>query len=86
MKKEEAEVYFTCPCCRSRVKATAKACPHCGSDSKTGWSEGAEFSDLDLPDYDEIVENETGKVKKKNPFAIAIAFIVVAAFAAAMIL
>ena len=66
-------------------------CPHCGSDADTGWKEGAEFTDLETPDYDEIAENEFGtdeygnKKKKANPFAIAAAVIVALAFIAAMI-
>ncbi|MBO7132033.1 zinc ribbon domain-containing protein, partial [Candidatus Saccharibacteria bacterium] len=47
-----------CPHCHSEIKDNATFCPHCGSDKNTGWSEGAEFTDLETPDYDEIVENE----------------------------
>ena len=28
----------------------AIACPHCGADDETGWSEDAEYDDVDLPD------------------------------------
>ena len=49
-----------CPHCGAELKKGATFCPHCGSDKNTGWKEGAEYSDLDLPDYDEIVENEFG--------------------------
>lgn len=84
MKNEDAT--FICPHCGAPVKSTAKSCPHCGSDSKTGWSDGAEFSDLDLPDYDEIIQNEMGNPKKGNPFVIIAALIAVAAFAATLIL
>lgn len=76
---------FVCPHCGAKVKSTAKSCPHCGSDANTGWSEGAEFSDLDLPDYEEILENET-KRKKQNPLIVVAAIIIIAAFAATMIL
>ena len=92
-------VYFPlptmiCPHCGAELKQGATFCPHCGSDKNTGWKEGAEYSDLDLPDYDEIVENEFGddpnspyaKKKNANPFGIIVVTIVVIAFVAAMIL
>jgi len=84
-------VYFPlptmiCPHCGAELKQGATFCPHCGSDKNTGWKEGAEYSDLDLPDYDEIVENEFGEKKKKaSPLAIAAAIIVALAFIATMI-
>ena len=53
-----------CPNCGARVPARAKACPECGSDEHTGWSEEAYASNLDLPeekfDYDDFVEREFG--------------------------
>ena len=81
-----------CPHCGAELKAGAKFCPHCGSDETTGWADGAEFADEELPDYDEIVENEFGvdrngkKVRKQSPLAIAAAVIVALAFVAAMVL
>ncbi len=43
----------------------ARACPECGSDEQTGWSEEARTSELGLPeeefDYDEFVRQEFGK-------------------------
>ena len=81
-----------CPHCHSPLKENATFCPHCGSDKDTGWSEGAEFTDLETPDYDEIVENEFGtdefgnKKKKTNPIAIVAAIIVALAIIAAMVL
>ncbi len=83
-----------CPHCGAELKKGATFCPHCGSDKNTGWKEGAEYSDLDLPDYDEIIENEFGddpsspygKKKTAKPFGIIVATIIVIAFVAAMIL
>ncbi|WP_407449997.1 zinc-ribbon domain-containing protein, partial [Fibrobacter sp.] len=80
-----------CPHCHSELKDNATFCPHCGSDADTGWKDGAEFTDLETPDYDEILENEFGtdeygnKKKKANPLAIAAAVIVALAFVAAML-
>lgn len=75
-----------CPHCHSPIKENATFCPHCGSDKETGWSEGSEFSDLETPDYEEIVDNEFGSKKKANPLAIVAAIIVTLAFIAAMVL
>ena len=40
----------------------AKACPECGADETTGWSEEARASGLDLPedqfDYDDFLKRE----------------------------
>jgi len=59
-----------CPNCGAQVPPKAKACPECGSDEQTGWSEAAQSSGLDLPDdtfnYDEFVEKEFGG-KKSSP-------------------
>jgi hypothetical protein len=44
--------YFICPHCEAKVPPGASACPHCGSDEKTGWSEEADYAHL-LPDNDE---------------------------------
>jgi hypothetical protein len=47
------------------VPAEARACPECGSDETTGWSEEAPASGLDLPDetfdYDRFVKEEFGR-------------------------
>jgi hypothetical protein len=57
-----------CPICGAEVPPNAKACPKCGADEKTGWSEDAETSGLDLPDedfdYEEFVKHEFGGGKK----------------------
>jgi hypothetical protein len=56
-----------CPNCGAEVPARAKACPACGADEATGWSEDVYASGLDLPDenfnYDEFVDREFGHKK-----------------------
>ena len=51
-----------CPNCGAEVPPQAKACPECGSDERTGWSENAQTDGLGLPDeifnYDEFVKRE----------------------------
>ena len=58
----------TCPNCGAEVPLNAKACPECGSDDKTGWSDEAHASSLDLPeekfDYDDYVARE---FRSKSP-------------------
>lgn len=53
-----------CPNCGAEVPPNAKACPACGSDEQTGWSESAQAQGLDLPDqefdYHDFVEREFG--------------------------
>ena len=44
------ERYFTCPHCGTLVPADALACPECGSDNETGWSDDATYDDLFLYD------------------------------------
>ena len=50
------------------MPAKARACPECGADEKTGWSERAAAQRLGLPDdefdYDEFVEEEFGNRKQ----------------------
>ena len=57
-----------CPNCGAEVPGNAKACPECGSDEQTGWSEEAHADGLGLPDeefdYGDFVKREFGT---KNP-------------------
>ena len=41
------------------MSAGAKACPHCGSDENTGWSENAYLSGLGVDPYDDDDYQET---------------------------
>ena len=56
-----------CPHCGAKVPSNAKACPECGSDEETGWSEKARYDALDLPDedfdYAEFTQREFGGAK-----------------------
>ncbi|HEX5400555.1 MAG TPA: zinc-ribbon domain-containing protein [Verrucomicrobiae bacterium] len=58
-----------CPNCGAEVPPNARACPECGSDETTGWSETAYTSSLGLPDeefdYDEFVKEEFGAGRAK---------------------
>ena len=54
-----------CPECGAIVPRKARACPDCGADEQTGWSERAQAQRLGLPDddfnYDEFVKEEFGE-------------------------
>ena len=56
---------MVCPNCGAEVPANARACPECGSDEQTGWSDDAASGGIDLPgepfDYDDFVKREFGK-------------------------
>lgn len=83
-----------CPHCGVELKDDATSCRHCGSDKNTGWKDGAEFADEELPDYDEILENEFGEDSQGNKkryggmgiVGTIAAIIVALAFMAAMVL
>lgn len=77
-----------CPNCGAEVPPKAKACPECGSDEQTGWSEEALTGGLGLPDedfnHDKFVEKEFG-TEKSSPSGLPwiwwlIAVLVLAAF------
>ncbi len=58
-----------CPICGAEVPSKAKACPQCGADEETGWSERARAQELGLPDddfnYDQFMKEEFGQPKGK---------------------
>jgi hypothetical protein len=50
-----------CPYCGETIKRSARACPHCGSDEQTGWSDSSYLDGIDLGDevdYEELRRNE----------------------------
>ena len=54
-----------CPHCGAVLPPRARACPECGSDESTGWSDRAAGDRLGLPDeefdYDQFVREEFGE-------------------------
>ncbi len=82
-----------CPNCGAEVPPKAKACPECGADEHTGWSDAARTAGLDLPDqnfdYDDFVKREFAKEgplpRGVHWFWWVIAFVVVAAFLALLL-
>lgn len=60
-----------CPNCGAEVPPKARACPECGADEQTGWSEKAAAQRLGLPDdefdHKEFVQEEFGQGKRNTP-------------------
>ncbi|MGC8742532.1 MAG: zinc ribbon domain-containing protein [Verrucomicrobiia bacterium] len=79
-----------CPNCGAYVPEDALACPECGSDYETGWSERAYSQRLDLPDdefdYDEFVREEFGGTKNRRFRKYGAFWIIVAIIIAILIL
>ena len=61
-----------CPVCGAVVPEKAKACPECGSDEDTGWSDEGRADSLGLPsdefDYNDYVKREFEGEKPKRKF------------------
>lgn len=45
---------FICPVCGATVAARAKACPECGSDERTGWSNNTIYDATGIEDPEEF--------------------------------
>ncbi len=60
-----------CPNCGTLVPERARACPECGADEETGWSDRAQAQRLGLPDdefdHDEFVREEFGRAGDRTP-------------------
>lgn len=57
----------TCPVCGDAVPRTAKACPGCGADERSGWDEEtARYDGLDLPAA--AFETDTPRPPRRTKF------------------
>lgn len=68
--------WFTCPVCGEVVKAEALACPHCGSDDETGWSEDTAYDGMELPVDDEWPVNP-GPARRRKAITLAMAILMI---------
>ena len=62
---------FNCPNCGAEVPVGALACPECGSDEKTGWSENTIYdgTGIEVPeefDYAEWQRREAGRSPRQS--------------------
>ena len=67
MRHEE----FVCPVCGEPVPGTAEACPECGADEQTGWSDQAVYDNLGIEDpedfdYARVLERELGIPRRRT--------------------
>lgn len=68
---------FACPNCGADVPRDAMACPECGSDADTGWSQDAEYDDLDLPTGYGEEEEEPANVKDGLWRVVAVGLLII---------
>ncbi|NLW30169.1 MAG: zinc ribbon domain-containing protein [Fibrobacter sp.] len=77
-----------CTYCGEEISGNAKACPHCGSDEQTGWSDKTYLDGIDIPEiddetYKDILHSEFGaekKIDKKNLIYVIAALILLILF------
>jgi len=78
-----------CPNCGAELPPKAKACPECGSDEQTGWSEKAYADNLGLPDeefdYNKFVKEEFG-ARRAGPHGISRLWWIIALLLAGLLL
>jgi hypothetical protein len=75
-RKSRSSNDFVCPYCHARVPEGKTACPACGSDEETGWSDDPDvWSDANLPggaeeddeDYEEWLERDRPDQMDRSP-------------------
>jgi hypothetical protein len=67
MSRSERPPPAECANCGAAIPRTAKACPECGADERTGWRESSIYDGLELPDdawSDDGEENAATSVSK----------------------
>ncbi len=60
-----------CANCGAAISRTARACPDCGADERTGWRETSLYDDLDLPDEAFADENPAEKAPTRRVNGLA---------------
>ncbi len=72
--------YFICPNCGTEVPLKALACPECGSDENTGWSEDTMYDKLDLPEAETSNTRSTTSLFQNRYFLYIVAILALLAF------
>lgn len=72
--------YFVCPNCEAEVPSKALACPECGSDEKTGWSEETMYDGLDLPEVETATKPSPISLFQNRYFLYIVAILSLLAF------
>ena len=73
---------INCPNCGTEVEEQATACPECGSDERTGWSENTLYDGLDLPEeaFDQDRLESSSNPIRNNYILLAIGSILLLIF------
>ncbi len=72
--------YFICSNCGAEVPLKALACPECGSDENTGWSEDTMYDELDLPEAEKSKTKTTTSLFQNKYCLYIVAIIALLAF------
>lgn len=72
--------YFVCPNCGAAVPLKAKACPECGSDENTGWSEDTMYDALDLPEIETLSKPPSSSLFQNKYFMCIVAIAAILTF------
>ncbi len=72
--------YFICPNCGTEVPLKALACPECGSDENTGWSEDTMYDELNLPEAETSNTRSTTSLFQNKYFLYIVAILALLAF------
>ena len=70
--------YFVCPNCGAELPLKALACPECGSDENTGWSDETMYDGLDLPNLDDANESPKSIFQNKYVLYFVVSFTILA--------
>jgi|WetSurMetagenome_2_1015567.scaffolds.fasta_scaffold00119_35 hypothetical protein len=78
--KSKSNKTFICPACGGDVPVNAAACPQCGSDERTGWSDKTYLDGIDIGDdvdYEDLREREFGgeSPKRKISWVMIVAIV-----------
>ena len=58
MSRGAADDTFICPVCGTEVVVGTAACPECGSDERTGWSDQTIYDGTGIGDPDESFDHD----------------------------
>jgi hypothetical protein len=57
-----------CANCGAEIPRSAKACPQCGADERTGWRETSVYDNLDLPEATSAEDTDATAAPPRRAF------------------
>ena len=72
--------YFVCPNCGAEVPQKALACPECGADDQTGWSEDTLYDGTGIEFFDEPELDQTPSLFTNRNFIYLVAVVALVLF------